>query len=308
MPRNLIRRHLGRISLALLFLAALAAVLIDTQAVAARDNDKDKRGDAAAPVVLAQISDIHMGLDKAPNAAQNLQRALEMIAQRKVDAIVVSGDIGERPPEREKAKQMIEAAAHGVPVFYVPGNHDETARDTGQYTSIFGKNYYEAHVKNVTLLVLDSQLLGNYDNFGDMNPPKLAGEGEQKSNTMLGWLQDETREREGRGGGSESRGVTIAVQHIPLDRGAGFPQENDPKPYWTSQEPYRGRVIGMLHRAGVRDILAGHLHHEAIYKASGFTIHLAPAIGYPIGGGEVGFAVHTISPSGDVKTEFVNLQ
>lgn len=302
-------RKIARILLLLLCALALTFTLVaKDKDKKDKDHDRDDRGGNA--VVIAQISDIHMGLAKAPDAAPNLERALDMIGQRHVDAIVVSGDIGERPPERQRAKQMIDSAAHGVPVYYVPGNHDENARDTAQYTSIFGRNYYEADIKGVTLLVLDSQLLGNYDNYDARTAEPLAPEGQDKAQSMMGWLQDEAgnRGREARGGGDhEGRGVVIAVQHVPLDRGPGFPMENDSKPYWTSQEPYRSRVADMLHRMGVRDLLAGHLHHEAIYKASGFTIHLAPAIGYPIGGGDVGFAIHTISRDGEVHTEFVDL-
>ena len=297
-------RKTVRILLPVFFALALAIALV------ARDKDKKDRDDRGGNVVIAQISDIHMGLAKAPDAARNLQRAMEMIEDRHVDAIVVSGDIGERPPERERAKQIIDSAARGVPIYYVPGNHDDSAHDTSGFTSVFGRNYYQARVRYVTLLVLDSQLLGNYDDFGAMRPQALSPDGEQKSNAMLGWLRDaasETREARGGGDRDDRGGVTIAVQHVPLDRGDGFPQEHDPKPYWTTQEPYRSREIDLLHRAGVRDMLSGHLHHEAIYKADGFTIHLAPAIGYPIGGGEVGFALHTITRDGDVHTEFVDL-
>ena len=299
----------------LLLLCALALTLtLVAKDKDKKDKDRDRDDRNGGNVVIAQISDIHMGLAKAPDAAQNLQRALEMIGDRHVDAIVVSGDIGERPPEREKAKQMIDSAAHGVPVYYVAGNHDDSAHDTGSFTSIFGRDYYDAHVRFVHLVVLDSQLLGNYDDFGAMSPQAFSGDAEQKAQSQLGWLRDEFGGRgdEARGGGDrddrgDRGGVTIAVQHVPLDRGSGFPQERDPKPYWTTQEPYRSHEADLLHRMGVRDILAGHLHHAAIYKADGFTLRLAPAIGYPIGGGDVGFAIHTIKPNGDIDTQFVDL-
>jgi len=297
-------RKYARLLLALLLACGL------TFAVFAKDKkDKDDRGDNnGGGAVIAQISDIHMGLAKAPDAAPNLQRALDMIAQRHVDAIVVSGDIGERPEERQRAKQIIDGGAHGVPVYYVAGNHDDSAHDTNSFTDIFGKDYYEAHVKGVTLVVLDSQLLGNYDDYNASSPQPLTAEGQSKSQGMLAWLNDEAgRGHEARGGGErDDRGVVIAVQHVPLDRGDGFP--GDSKPYWTTQEPFRSREISLLHRLGVRDLLAGHLHHAAIYKADGFTIHLAPAIGYPIGGGSTGFAIHTVKPNGDVDTQFVDLQ
>ena len=294
----------------LAFLVLLFAVFTYIERpVAAKDNkDRDDGSRQQGDAVIAQISDIHMGLAKAPNAEQNLEKALDMIAQRGVDAVIVSGDIGERPEERQKAKQIIDSRVK-VPVYYVAGNHDDSAHDTGSFTSVFGPDFYEAHVKFVTLLVLDSQLLGNYDDYNASQPQPLAPEGQAQSEKMLSWLGQENG-KEGRGDrGERGEGgkVVIAVQHVPLDRGSGFPE--DSKPYWTSQEPYRSRTLRLFKQLGVRDEFAGHLHHAAEYNADGIKFHLAPAIGYPIGDpGGVGFAVHTIRGNGDVKTEFVYLK
>jgi 3',5'-cyclic AMP phosphodiesterase CpdA len=302
-------RHEFRFLAFVLLLAMAFAYL--PNAAAARDKDKDKnKNDKTTQdgdVVIAQISDIHMGLAKAPNAEENLEKALDMIQQRGVDAIIVSGDIGERPPEREKVKQIVSSKAK-VPVFWVAGNHDDSAHDTSSFTSIFGPDFYEGHVKFVTLLVLDSQLLGNYDNFNATSPEPLAPEGQAQSDKMLSWLGQPSNQpvAEGKGDRGEGGNVILEVQHVPLDRGSGFPE--DSKPYWTSQEPYRSKTIAQLKKLGVRDVLAGHLHHGAEYSADGLKFHLAPAIGYPIGDpGGVGFAIHTIKPNGDVKTEMVYL-
>ena len=275
--------------------------------VAAKDKDRDDHSRQQGDAVIAQISDIHMGLAKAPNAEQNLEKALDMIQQRGVDALIVSGDIGENPDARQKVKQIIDGKVK-VPVYYVAGNHDDSAHDTGSFTSVFGPDFYEAHVKFVTLVVLDSQLLGNYDDFNAAQPQALAPEGQAQSEKMLSWLgQEQGKEGRGdRGDRGEGGKVVIAVQHVPLDRGSGFPE--DSKPYWTSQEPYRSRTLQLFKQLGIRDEFAGHLHHAAEYSADGVKFHLAPAIGYPIGDpGGVGFAVHTIRGSGEVKTEFVYL-
>jgi 3',5'-cyclic AMP phosphodiesterase CpdA len=300
-------RHEFRfLAFVLLLLAAFS--YIQRPAAAKDKKDKDDKSRPNGDVVIAQLSDIHMGLAKAPDAEKNLERALDMIAQRDVDAIIVSGDIGERPDARQKVKQIIDSKVR-VPVYYVAGNHDDSAHDTGSFTSIFGPDFYEAHVKFVTLLVLDSQLLGNYDDYNAGSPQPLAPEGQEQSQKMLSWLGQESPHngREARGDKEDHGGVVIAVQHVPLDRGNGFPE--DSKPYWTSQEPYRSRTLDLLHKLGVKDEFAGHLHHAAEYNADGIKFHLAPAIGYPIGDpGGVGFAVHTIRSSGEVKTDFVYLK
>ena len=301
-------RHEFRFLTFVLLLAMVFAYL--PNAVSAHDKDKKDNDDKAkqgGDVVIAQLSDIHMGLAKAPDAEQNLNKALDMVAQRNVDAIVISGDIGENPEARNKVKQIVSSRAK-VPVFWVAGNHDDSAHDTGSFTSIFGQDFYEGHVKFVTLLVLDSQLLGNYDNFNASSPQPLASEGAAQSDQMLSWLGQQANEPggEAKGDKGERGSVVIEVQHVPLDSGSGFPE--DSKPYWTSQEPYRSKTISELKKLGVRDVLAGHLHHGAEYSADGLKFHLAPAIGYPINDpGGVGFAIHTIKPNGELKTEMVYL-
>lgn len=73
-------------------------------------------------VTIAQLSDTHLGEGHSPQAADNLRKAVEMINARHPDAVVVSGDIGERPENRGHAKEILQALA--APVYYVPGNHD----------------------------------------------------------------------------------------------------------------------------------------------------------------------------------------
>ena len=250
----------------------------------------------AADVTIAQLSDIHLGEKHAPRAADNLREAVKMINARRPDAVIVSGDIGESVANREESKTILKALT--APVYYVPGNHD-ISNDTNSlksYRKQFGPDYYSFQVKNVEVLALDSELLGNYDIFGAQKSPPLSPGMEVESQKMLDWLA--------RQAGSTKGKVVIAVQHIPLFRDHGFP---DAKPYWTVNAPYARREADLFHRLGVEHLLAGHWHYGRVFEQNGITVHEAPATSWLPLGGQLGFAMHTITAEGDVRTEFVFL-
>jgi len=276
----------------LLFLLFCAAAIVPAQT-------------AVAQVTVAQISDTHIGEQHSPHAMDNLRTAVEMINQRHPDAVILSGDIGEGPDNWDKAKSVLKGLK--APLYYAPGNHDVHTGDVDRYRKAFGKDYYRFQVKNVTFLVIDSQLLGNFDHFEahsvEAMPPGTAEEGEK----MLAWLAGQKR---GQGDGNDDSGdrggsIVIGIQHIPDFRDGNFPP--DPKPYWVVNDPYRSREIHILHDLGVKDMLVGHWHQYRNFKHDGITWHVAPATSWLTWGGQLGFSIHTISRDGHVDTQFVPL-
>jgi DNA repair exonuclease SbcCD nuclease subunit len=266
---------------------------------------------SAAQVVIAQISDTHLGLKGAPDASNNLRRVVEMVNQRHPDAVIVSGDIGETPAARREAQAILSALK--APIYCVPGNHDDNANDIDAYTAAFGEDYYEFKIKGLTFFAIDSQLLGNFDVFESRDVMPLSAKGQARSEKMLTWFgkqaNEETREladKQPRGGAAAPASPIFVVQHVPISRDGNFP--NDPKPYWTIQEPYRTRELELLHRLGVKHVFLGHWHAGRVYEADGITYHVAPSTTRPLFGDRLGFAMHTITPDGNVKTEFVYLQ
>jgi len=252
---------------------------------------------AHAQVSIAQISDTHLGEKRAPHAADNLRRAVEMINARHPDAIILSGDIGETPRDWREAKQILSAIK--APLYYVPGNHDVHTHDVQQYRAEFGKDYYRFQVKGVNFVVIDSQLLGNYEQYEAKSPPPLPPDTQAESDEMLRWLEKQANES------ARPPAITIGVQHIPVFRDDEFP--NDSKPYWVVSDPYRSREMDLLHKLGIKHMLVGHWHSGRVFNADGITWHVAPATSWLPWGGELGFAMHTISPDGNVTTEFVPL-
>ncbi len=245
-------------------------------------------------VRIAQISDTHIGVAEAPNAAANLALAVQMVNALNPDAVIVSGDVGETSTERAQAKTILQNL--NAPVYYLPGNHD-ISNDTNSlqaWRNQFGPDYYSFQVKNVEVLMLDSELLGNYDDFNSGVVTPLSAGMAAESMTMSNWLSQQ--------GGTTN--VLIAAQHIPLYLDNGFPSSN---PYWTVNPPYDQSESNLLASLGIKHLLAGHWHNGRVFTKNGLTIHAAPATSWLPNGGQLGFAMHTITSDGNVSTTFVPL-
>lgn len=248
---------------------------------------------SSAQVVIAHISDTHIGEHRAPHAADNLRKAVEMVNMRHPDAVVVSGDMGENPQDWEQARNILKALK--APLYYAPGNHDVHTGDVERYRRVFGKDYYRFQVRNIDFVVIDSQLLGNYEKYEAKEPPPLPAETEKESEQMLFWLRQQKKD-----GGRP----LIGIQHIPVFHDNGFP---DKKPYWIVSDPYRQREMEILHDLGIKHMLLGHWHNGRVFEREGVTWHVAPATSWLPWGGQLGFAIHKIRADGDVRTEFVEL-
>ena len=270
-------------------LCLLAVAVVAQDASHARDDRDDQ-------VSIVQISDMHLGDHHAPHAAENLKQAVKMTNDRHPDAVILSGDIGENPQAWDEARSILKKLK--APLYYVPGNHDVHSQDVERYRNIFGKDYYEFQVKFVSFVVIDSQLLGNYDVYNAKSPPPLPPETEDESQRMLLWLNRLPEESR------TSKKIVIGVQHVPVFHDGKFP---DPKPYWVISEPYRSNEMKALRKLGIKDMLVGHWHNGRVFEREGITWHVAPSTAWLPWGGELGFAVHTISPDGNVRTQFEDL-
>ena len=149
-----------------------------------------------AQVTIAQISDTHLGEPQAPHAFDNLRRTVDMVNARHPDAVIVSGDVGENYDQWLLARGILKWLH--APVYYAPGNHDVHTNDVAKYREVFGPDYYRFQIKGVTFLVIDSQLLGNFDNFEAQSPEPMPPQTEAESQKMLSWLSQQGSGREGR--------------------------------------------------------------------------------------------------------------
>jgi predicted MPP superfamily phosphohydrolase len=149
-------------------------------------NPPHAQADRDDQVSIVQISDTHLGDHHAPHAADNLKQAVKMINQMHPDAVILSGDIGEKPQDWDEARSILKNLK--APLHCLPGNHDVHSRDVERYRNVFGKDYYDFQVKFVRFVVIDSELLGNYDVYEAKSQGTLSPETEDESERMLSWL------------------------------------------------------------------------------------------------------------------------
>ena len=96
------------------------------------------------PFTFVQISDSHIGFNKPPNAdaRATFREAIAKVKALPVqpDFIIHTGDVSQlsRDDEFDDAEQMLKAT--GLPVFFVPGEHDMLDPDGGKaFLNRFGK-------------------------------------------------------------------------------------------------------------------------------------------------------------------------
>jgi len=245
-------------------------------------------------IVIAHLSDTHLGLGRAPGTEERMKKAIDMINRLEPDAVIVTGDVGERRENSVAAKNLLNRL--NAKYYVVPGNHDVHDDDMGRHQGVFGDDYYTFEIGRFRFIALNSQLMGNYDNYEAKSPVDLSERGQQQSRRMFQWLSEI----------DDDDRVTVAMQHIPLARAGDFPK--DPRPYWTVHPKYRERVVDQFKRLGVKHLFVGHWHRGMDFSVEGIENHVAPATSWSPFNAPLGFAVHTIDRNGNVSTEYKTIE
>ena len=184
----------------------------------------------AGELSFVQISDSHMGFNKAanPDVVGTLKAAVEKIngLATPPEFMLHTGDISHlsKPEEFDTVDEILKSA-NPKSVFFVPGEHDMLNDDGKQYLERYGKNakgagWYSFDTKGVHFIGLVNVLNLKAGGLGTLGAEQLA------------WLKDDVRAPEAQ---HADRGVRA---HSPLERvpavglghgrqraGAGAPQE-----------------------------------------------------------------------------------
>jgi predicted phosphodiesterase len=235
----------------------LSSVTID-QALAA----KPRQG-AAKPFTFLQISDTHIGFDKAanPHARETAMQAIEKIKAlpHQPDLILHTGDITHLSTDAQfdDAKQILSGLK--APVFYVPGEHDFLDEGQGKtFLTHYGKGtkgtgWYSFDHNGVHFVALN--------NVANLKPGGMAHIGEEQ----LAWLKSDLA-------GLSASTPIIVFGHIPL---------------WTVYEQWgwgtddSAQALALLRRFGSVTVLNGHIH-QVLHKVEGnVSFHSARSTAYP---------------------------
>jgi 3',5'-cyclic-AMP phosphodiesterase len=212
---------------------------------------------------FVQISDSHVGFDKAanPDALGTLREAIAKIKALPVKPafMIHTGDISHLSKEAEfdHADQVIREA--GLPVFYIPGEHDVIDETRGKaYLDRYGKkakgagwqsfDYGGVHFVGL-VNVLDLKAGG----LGDLGPEQLE------------WLQADLK-------GLSSETPIVVFAHIPL--WTVYPE-------WGWGTDDGAQALLMLKRFGSVTVLNGHIH-QIMQKVEGnVAFHTARSTAFP---------------------------
>lgn len=222
-----------------------------------------KSGGRTRPFTFVQISDTHIGFDKAanPDARGTAIAAVEKIKALpyKPDLIIHTGDITHLSTDAQfdDAQQILSGL--GAPVFYVPGEHDFLDEGQGKaFLARYGKHvagngWYSFDHAGVHFVALN--------NVANLKPGGMGHLGDDQ----LAWLRKDLAHL-------PSSTPIVVFSHIPL---------------WTVYEAWgwgtddSAQALALLQRFGSVTALNGHIH-QIIQKVEGnVTFHSARSTAYP---------------------------
>ena len=245
--------------------------------------DETKHSKAGSGFSFVQISDSHIGFNKAANqdVTGTLKLALDKInvLPAHPEFLLHTGDIthSSKPAEFDTAQQLIKSVKAGE-TFYVPGEHDIATDDGQMYLERFGKGtqgrgWYSFTHKGVHFIGLNNcQQVDAMGKLGD---------------DQLNWLKFDL--------GSLSASTPIVVfAHIPLWM---------VYPDWGWGTPDAAEALTYLKRFGSVTVLNGHIH-QVVQKVEGnVSFHTATSTAFPQPApGSAPHAGPMVVPAGKLKS------
>jgi 3',5'-cyclic AMP phosphodiesterase CpdA len=222
----------------------------------------EARAADAAGLTFLQISDSHIGFDKAANpyALRTLEEAIGKIGSMptKPSFMIHTGDISHlsKASEFDDAERIISQA--GLTVHYVPGEHDVIDPDVTLYRERYGKGtqgagWYAFDTQGVHFIGLVNVVDLKAGGLGNLGAAQLA------------WLEDDLR--------GKSRSTPIVVfAHIPLW---------SVYPAWGWGTEDGARTLSLLKDFGSVTVLNGHIH-QVMQKVEGnVSFHTARSTAFP---------------------------
>jgi len=209
------------------------------------------------PVLLAQLSDLHIGASwEGVDPQPRLEQVIEAVRSlpNPVDAVVVTGDLTAAGGEEDALLACRLLDRFEAPIHVLPGNHDLRAPLRRAF-ELPGEGDepidYAVDVGELRLVVLDSIVPGE---------DRGALEAEQ-----LRWLDEEL-------GKEPERPAILAMHHPPLTTGV---------PQWDAinlMPPEREALAAVVGRhPQLRAIVGGHLHRIVASALAGCPVLSAPS-------------------------------
>lgn len=210
-------------------------------------------------MLIAQITDVHLGFDPGNPDELNRQR-LDLVLQRlcamepRPDLLLATGDLADAGDDRESYLRLRAISeALPFPTFYALGNHDSRAAFGEVFPEVptaDGFVQYAIEDREVRILVLDTLEEGRH--------------GGSFCETRAEWLRDRLDEQ-------PERPTIIVLHHPPIESGLSWMTEN-PEADWVLR--LHDIIAG---QENIVAMLAGHLHRPVTTLWAGTTLAVCPS-------------------------------
>lgn len=218
---------------------------------------------AKSDLSFVQISDSHMGFNKAanPDVVATMKIAIDKINAMPIapEFILHTGDISHlsKPSEFDTVDQLLKSAK-AKDVFFVPGEHDVLEDNGQQYRDRYGKNtkgdgWYSFDKKGVHFVGLVNVMNLKAGGMGSLG------------NDQLEWLEDDVRHL------SKSTQVVVFA-HVPL--WTIYPDWG-----WGTEDS--AQALSYLKKFGSVTVLNGHIHQTMQKVEGNITFHTATSTAFP---------------------------
>jgi 3',5'-cyclic AMP phosphodiesterase CpdA len=208
-------------------------------------------------LIVAQLTDVHAGATWGPtDPIAGLEAALRAIASLSspVDAVVISGDVTDNGLDHEYAQVVEQLAGLDVPIYALPGNHDDRDRIRRHFRLPGAADgapvQYSVDLGALRLLIVDSTRPGH--DQGQLDAQRLD------------WLDGELA-------AAPDVPTLVAMHHPPFSTGMpafdriGMP-DADRRALGTVLERHRQ----------VRKVVAGHIHTTSFGAIAGLPAMTVP--------------------------------
>jgi predicted phosphodiesterase len=240
-----------------------------------------------------QMSDPQFGMyakdQEFAHETANFEFAIATANRLKPAFVVITGDLINKDGDKAQAAEYHRIVAkldRQIRLFSVPGNHDvgnePTAESLKAYRGRFGPDYYTFRIGDIVGFVLNSNL-----EKGTEQVPQEAAK-------MEAWFRAELAKAK-----QESGKRLIVFQHIPFF----LKTPDEPDQYFNIPLETRQRYLKILHENGVKDVFAGHLHHNEEGHDGDIDMVTTGPVGMPLEGGKSGIRVATLT-GGKVMHKF----
>ena len=217
----------------------------------------------AGDLSFVQISDSHMGFNKAanPDVIGTLKTAVDKVNSLSTPAefMLHTGDISHlsKPEEFDTVDQILRGATP-KDIFYVPGEHDMLNDDGKQYLERYGKNtkgagWYSFDKKGVHFIGLVNVLNLKAGGLGTLGHEQLE------------WMEDDVKHL-------KSSTPIVVFAHIPL--WSVYPEWG-----WGTEDS--AQALAYLKKFGSVTVLNGHIHQTMQKVEGNVTFHTAASTAFP---------------------------